>query len=143
MSGRKALPVYHYDTEENNYAYLGMFESRAEVFKMYYNGKKGKLFEEGYNYKKLCDGSYVTKERIGREGLRKLIRLTEDPVIMTRNDDKEIELINGAGEIVGTIRNIRVLESLTSLSRNAIAGRLNGEGIPNTGNVGLRYKINN
>lgn len=140
MSGRKALPVYHYDTEENNFAYLGAFASRAEVFKMYYDGKNGKLFEEGYKYKKLVDGTYVTESRIGREGLRKEIRLTEDPVIMTRNDDKEIEIVNGAGEIVGTVNNIRILNALSNLTPNAIAGRLHKRSKPHRGTVSLRYK---
>ena len=61
---------------------------------MYFEGKKGRLFEDGWDYKRLPDGSYVTKDKVGKEGLRQLIRITEDPTIYKRNDDKEIEISN-------------------------------------------------
>lgn len=142
MSGRKPLPVFHYDTEENNFKYLGKFESRAEVFKMYSGGKKGRLFEEGYEYKKLSDGTYVTKERIGREGLRKIIRLTEDPTIYKRKNDQEIEIYNYAGELVGVVANVRILESIRNSAFGTVQHSLftDGKDSPHFNNLSYKYK---
>lgn len=124
MAGKKPIPVYHYDTEENEFRYLGKFESMSEVFKMYSDSKKGELFQDGYNYKKLCDNTYVTKNKIGREGLKKEIRITEDPTIYKRSTDKEIEIFNHLGELVGIVTNVRILEAISNISHSAISSSL-------------------
>ena len=43
MAGRAKIKLHHYDSKENKYAYLGVFSSQSEVFKMYYGGKKRKF----------------------------------------------------------------------------------------------------
>lgn len=120
MGGKKELPVFHYESEDKGFKYLGKFASRAEVFKMYFDGKYGRLFEEGWDYKRLPDGSYVTRDKVGKEGLRHLIRITEDPTIYKRRDDKLIEITNHIGEVVGTVSNIRVLESIVNSDMSTI-----------------------
>lgn len=120
MSGKAPQPVYHYDTEENGFKSLGKFVSRAEVFKMYFDGKKGRLFEDGYDYKKLPDDTYVTKYKIGREDLKKLIRVTEDPTCYYRKGDEEIEIYNYNNELVGVVKNIRILKAINSMNIDTI-----------------------
>ena len=116
MSGKPNLELYHYDTKENRYKYLGKFTAMAEVFKMYYDGKKGSLFNSNPEYRQLPDGTYVTKQRTGVHVLPNLIRKYEDPLNIRRKGDKIIELYNDLGEKVGELANHRVLESLTKTS---------------------------
>lgn len=120
MSGKPAIELYHYDTKENGYRYLGKFISQVEVFKMYYDGKKGRLFNSNPEYRELPDGTYVTKERAGRNILPNLIRKYTDPLNWKKDGDKVIELFNDLGEKIGELANHRVLEALTNCSSQTL-----------------------
>ena len=141
MKRSRTKPVFHYDTSENDYKLLSQFASAREVFKMYYGGKVGRLIQKGHSYKQLPDGTYVSFERLGRKGLRKLVRESTDPTIIRRKDDKEIELINGKGEVVGTVANKRILEALIGITKKSIESKLLDDSRkPQFGNLGLKYK---
>ena len=137
--GRKTRPVYHYDTAENGYKYLGQFSGVREVFKMYFDGKVGRLVHIGWKYRKLPDGTYVSFERIGRDGLIKAIREQTDPTIVKRNGDREIELVNGKGEVVGVLANVRILESILSDEQSGIKSSLYDNRKPHFGSLSARY----
>src|SRR5690625_3093535 len=111
MERSRTKPVFHYDTSENDYKFLSQFASAKEVFKMYYGGKVGRLIQKGQSYKQLHDETYASFERLVRKGLRKLVRKTTNPTIIRRKDDKEIEIKNGKGKVVGTVANKRILEA--------------------------------
>lgn len=121
MSGRPKIKLYHYDTKENGYKFLGIFESQVEVFHMYYpSGGKGKLFTSNPEYRELPDGTYVTKERAGRNVIPNLVRKYTDPLNWKKDGDKVIELFNDLGEKIGEVANHRVLEALTKCSIGAL-----------------------
>lgn len=142
MSGKPKIPLYHYDNYGTKHKYLGKFESQSEVFKKYFNGKKGNLFHQNPVYRELSDGTFITKEPIGRNGLQRAIKRYEDPCVYTRNDDKEIEIINSIGEVVGCVSNVRVLLELTGGTDGSVRGALNAN--PDQakvfGSVTWRYK---
>jgi len=142
MSGKPKLPLYHYDDEANNHKYLGKFDSQTEVFLKYYDGKKGNLFSQNPDYKRLSDGTFVTKERLGRDGLQLAIKRYEDPCVVKRNDDKPIEILNSLGEVVGIVNNVRVLLELTGGTDNSVRMALfhNPTKAQGLGTVTWRYK---
>ena len=141
MERSRTKPVFHYDTSENDYKFLSQFASAKEVFKMYYGGKVGRLIQKGQSYKQLPDGTYASFERLGRKGLRKLVRESTDPTIIRRKDDKEIELINGKGEVVGIVANKRILEALIGITKKSIESKLfDASRKPQFGNLGFKYK---
>ena len=141
MERSRTKPVFHYDTSENDYKFLSQFASAKEVFKMYYGGKVGRLIQKGQSYKQLPDGTYVSFKRLGRKGLRKLVRESTDPTIIKRKDDKEIELINGKGEVVGIVANKRILEALIGITKKSIDSKLfDDPRKPQFGNLGFKYK---
>lgn len=137
--GKKTRPVYHYDTAENGHKYLGQFVSAAEVLKMYFDRKVGALVHAGWRYRKLPDGTYVSFERIGRNGLIKATREQTDPTIIKRNGDREIELVNGKGEVVGVLANVRILESILSDEQSGIKSSLYDNRKPRFGSLSARY----
>lgn len=143
MSGRPKIPLYHYDTKENGYKYLGKFESQVEVFKMYFGGRKGRLFSSNPDYRRMVDGTFITKERQGRN-LDRLIILHEDPNVIEREGDREIEIINSVGEVVGSCKNMRVLHTLTGRNYHTLNGMLSRNNkvcmSPSFGNFQYRYK---
>lgn len=124
MAGLPKIRLYHYDTKENGYKYLNAFESQAEVFKMYYDGKKGRLFNTNPEYRELPDGTYVTKERTGKNILPNLIRKYTDPLNWKKDGDRVIELFNDLGEKIGELANHRVLEALTNCSLKTLKTHL-------------------
>lgn len=142
MSGRPKIKVFQYSDSASGHKYLRSYESIAEVFEKYYDGKVGKLLEENSPYKELPDGTYVCFERLGRLGLQKAIRRREDPTCNKRNDDKPIEIYNYFGEKVGEIVNVRVLLAITGASEDQIRGCLHrhnpSKGL-NKGNLDYRY----
>lgn len=138
MGGRSKLRIHHYDSEENEFKYLGKFDSQTEVFNMYFNGKKGNLFHDNPVYRRLDDGTFVTKEPIGREGLRIAIRDYEDPCVIERKGDLEIEVVNSKGEVVGTIKNRRVLMAI--LERTYYPSILAGRDKSTINNVSFRHR---
>ena len=139
MSGKPKLRIHHYDSEENEFKYLGKFDSQTEVFNMYFNGKKGNLFHTNPVYRRLDDGTFVTKEPIGREGLRVAIRDYEDPCVYYRKGDMEIEILNSKGEVVGTVKNRRVLQAL--LEQEHYASIVIPKTKSHFGKVSFRHKV--
>lgn len=120
MSGLAKQKQYQYSDAESGHKYLRSYDSMTEVFEKYYDGKVGRLYEDNKPYKEMPDGTFVSHYRIGREGLRRAIRLVEDPTLYKRNDDKPIYIYNSLGELVGEVANRRILEAITNTTINAI-----------------------
>lgn len=120
MAGKPKLRLFHYDTKDNKHAYLGEFESQQEVFNMYYQGKNGRLFSEGNEvYREMCDGTYITKERIGRKGLYEATRFYECPFNKTSKADKTLKFKNQKGEVVAEFNSIRSYKAFIEKITNA------------------------
>ena len=111
MSGRQKQKQYQYSSLEDGLKYLRSFESRQDVYDLYYDGSKIPFYQDGNVYYKLPNDTYICNERLGREGLRKAIRKWEDPTIYQRKGDRGIVLLNGLGEEVGFIKNRRILDA--------------------------------
>lgn len=118
--GRAKQKQYQYSETLH---YLRSYESQSEVFEKYYDSKKGELYPTNIGYKELPDGTYITPER-GRDRLRKLIDIANDPLCGNRADDKEIYVYNRLGEVVATYKNIRVAAEMSNLTYQAISNRL-------------------
>ena len=115
MAGRSKTPVYQYDAEGK---YLQTFETRNAVFQKYYDGKKGDLFPNGV-YKPLPDGTYVTKERIGRDGLLKAIAIENDP-LCDEKKDVPIAFYNRTGKKIAVFSSLHVAAQLTGKDYNLL-----------------------
>ena len=120
MAGRPKTPVYQYDA---NGKYLQTFESRNAVFDKYYDGKKGNLFPNGI-YKLLPDGTYATKERLGREGLRKAKKIMEDPFCDVK-PFKPVGMYNLKNEKIAVFSSVYIASLVTGINYSTIHNGLN------------------
>ena len=84
MSGKPKQKQYQYSSLEDGLKFLRTFDSRQQVCDLYYDGAKMPFYQDGNIYYKLPNDTYICKERLGREGLRKAIRKWEDPNIYYR-----------------------------------------------------------
>lgn len=141
MSGLAKQKQYQYSDAESGHKYLRSYDSMREVFIKYYDCKIGRLYTDNKPYKELPDGTFVSDNRIGREGLRRAIRIAEDPTIYKRNDDKPVCIYNAIGELVGEVANRRILEAITNTTIASISAKIvNDKKNPNFGTLRYQYK---
>lgn len=116
MSGRPKLKLYHYD---NEYKYIKTFETQMQVFNEYFDGKKGQLFNNP-DFRKLPDGTFVSPYRVGRDKLRKVIKIANDPLCAKNAKDKPIIFYNRKMEQIASFNCIRTACQLTGKSYSSI-----------------------
>ena len=122
MSGRPKVKRYQYDKKGN---FLQEFESESAVRKQYYSTDKGKRPIFGnYPYQKeyviLPDGTYLTKERIGRVGIRDINKRINNEFLNISNDDKKVKATNLDNKVVATFANINLAAKMTNIPLGTI-----------------------
>ena len=120
MAGKPKLKIYQYSSE---YKYLRAFETQSEVFDKYYEGKKGRLFTNP-DFRELPDGTFVSPYRIGRDRLRQLVIIDNDPLCQINAKDKSVAFINRKNKTIATFSSIRVAEQLTGIDYSTIQSEL-------------------
>lgn len=148
MSGKPKQKAYHYD---NDGKFIKEYSCMEEIRKEYYSSDKGKrpLFVTNAkipngtykvitkDYLKLPDNTFATKERIGREGIRKINKRINNPFI--NNENKYFDILNLDNEVIASFNNIKVAAVLLNKSVSNIHSRLKKQGIIDSSD-GLTFK---
>lgn len=118
MAGRTKVKLYHYS---NVGKYLGEIECMADVHRKYYGGSHYPLFrsdktntrgQDTKDYHELPDGTFVAKSKIGREGLKRRLKLDNDPFARKDSFAKPIVVYSISGKKLGEFESIAIAEKL-------------------------------
>ncbi len=132
MAGRAPIKVYQYDA---NGKFMKEWACTNDVRRAYYPNVNGKMpfFPDGrgtYNaeYHELPDGSYVSKYRIGRERLLKLVKRDRSRFCKDCAEERNVvEVYNLNGTKVANFRNPYVASLLLQLASGQIDRRCQNE----------------
>jgi hypothetical protein len=138
MSGLPKQKQYQYSAEGK---FLREFDSLTEVIKQY-NFTKGNFYG-GKDYKLMSDGTYISHYRIGREKLKKQIRINNCKYCNVEySTSKGIEVYNLKNEKIAEFRNLAIAIKLTNISASTIvhSASRNSKGCHTTNNLTFKYK---
>lgn len=124
MGGLAPIPYYRYDT---NGKFLEKFKSGRDVSLKYYKAKSGRLFEKNHTIRELPDGSLLSKERIGRNAIRKAYAIMKSPycqMTKSKHKDKSFSIFNLKGELLGTFPNMITCCLLTGFKQGRVYNAL-------------------
>lgn len=117
-SGKPEIPVYHYGPPPLH-PFLTKFDSYTQA-RNYFGLKPGSLFSTGDTFREMADGTFITKERIGRGGIIKARFIHNSVFCKKLPGDKPVEVLNALGEKIGEFRSLRELLSLCSIPKETI-----------------------
>lgn len=108
--------VYEYDKDGK---FLCEYESHTEFCSKYY-GKNRPLFQGKKEYAVTPKGTYISYYKIGRENLRRILRIENSKYVPHYELRREIECFNIAGEKIATFRSALMASRLTGIDRETI-----------------------
>lgn len=127
MSGRPKQVRYQYSKDGK---FLNQFDSETDVRKKYYSNDKGKrpLFgTKGYikEYHILPDNTFLTKERIGRTGIREINKRIDSKLFLDiDNNDTKIKVFNLDNKIIASFVSIKIASKMTNIPFGTIYSQL-------------------
>jgi len=128
MSGRPKQKCYQYDSSGK---FIKVYDSNAEVLGKYFSHIKGKrpLFisytkEKIYrkDYIVLPDNTFLTKARIGREGIRDIKKRIGNPFLKPSNT--VIDVYNLDNELVASFNGLNIASNLCNIPKGTIYSQL-------------------
>lgn len=134
MSGRPKQKRYEYNQEGK---FIREYECENDIRKEYYSqdkGKrplfgttrtnyKGKTYSYTYLYHILKNNNIIVKERIGRIGIKNLLRHINNDFVNISNK-KKINVINLDNEIIASFVNINIASKMTNIPLSTIHSQL-------------------
>lgn len=138
MSGKPKQKQYQYSSEGK---FIKEFTSLSEVFEKY-NLKKGNFYG-GKDYRLMPDNTYISHYRIGREKLKKQVRIDTCAYCnIEYSTSKKIEVYNLKKEKIAEFRNLAIATKLTNLSASTIiqSALRNSTICHTTNNLTFKYK---
>lgn len=138
MAGREKQMCYEYDEKGK---YLQSYSSMSEVRTKYYKSDIGKrpLFEVSNVYHKTPNNTFITKERIGRNGLLKQLKIDNCPYCTNNSKEfKPFGAFNLKGELIAEFNNIHNASLLINMSKTTLFHRLNDKKIKTRQNLGQK-----
>lgn len=144
MAGREKIKCYHYDS---NGKFIKIYNSINEIRDEYFNDLNGKmpLFRNNALYQPLPDGSLVCKMRLGRDEIRRIFVVENNPIVnikSSKTSDIPIEVLNITGAKIASFANKKVMQLLTGMTINSINSLLRekvGHMPKNKLGISLRY----
>jgi hypothetical protein len=120
MAGREKIPCFQYSI---NGEYIKKYNSISEFRDEYFSEQDGKqpLFHKGQEMYIMPDETVVCKHRIGRENVKKLVKISTNKLIApyeSKTAKKPIELFNIVGEKIAEFENIRTMSILMDITKN-------------------------
>jgi len=126
MSGRPKQKRYEYD---QNGKFIKQFECENDIRKQYYSKDVGKrpLFggnKYNYDYHILKNNNIIVKERIGRIGIKNLLRRINNDFVNISNE-KKINVYNLDNKIVASFINMNIAAKMTGIPLQTIHSQVN------------------
>ena len=139
MAGRKKLKIYQYNLSGK---FIQTYESISRLRQVYFSDDNGKrpIFRNK-NYAVLSDNTIISTNKIGREGVREIIKRINNPYLTLGNKIQEIEVYNLDSIKIATFASINIASKITNISNTTLHHRLErGCKHGNTDGLYFKYK---
>lgn len=121
MAGRPKTPMYEYTREGN---FVKKYESKQEVFDLYYEGKKRPLCNaRKFNFAELPNDNLLFEKRIYRDDIVNLLKALSSKFV-TNEKSEPIAAYNLLGEKVASFRSLYMASLITGIPISTIRNHL-------------------
>jgi len=126
MAGRTKQPVYIYNYKG---AFLEKLESKTEYVQKYFNKSRnsaGNVYFNKYGVTLIDEQFVATNERIGRDKIKQLIKISTSAYCNLNNKDtRTIKAYNLLGKEIASFKGIAVASKMTNIPHLTIFYQLN------------------
>ena len=138
--GREKKPIYQYSEDGK---FLQEYESITQLREKY-KITKGNMFGQGEyerNYRKLPDGTYISTERLGRDGVKKIVRIDSCEFCTTKyKTSKIVEVYNLLGEKLAEFNSLATLCKMTNKPQATLFHRGKNQSKTTADNLIYKFK---
>ncbi len=140
MAGRTKQKVYQYNLFGK---FIQTYESISRLRSVYFSDDNGKrpIFTGNKNYRILDDNTIISTKKLGRMGIREVIKRENSPYLNLGQNIKEIEVYNLNNVLVATFASAYIASKITNIPYGTIENRVNkGTKHGNTDTLWFKYK---